>query len=441
MSSKFKSETEKIRAEVLVVLDYLANHTDENHPATQLDICRYARKYGFKFNDDRKNHKGDDIKRQRVADILAWLKDLGDKYPDEFPLIIEKDPKKYYVEKKNFLNIDEAAKVIAALENDKYTTSAYLAELEEKLLDVFGSSDDNKNLIRQKVKYLNKGVSKYSQVLLKKIAFLEKALSKNALVNVNIKVKGKPTDVWCKVCLIKDYKNSTYVLLLPTKNINASENYIFEDVEKVNICPNKFGRTIDDSEDTIKDYYDTEKLFKQLNPELAKKHKTLENFINNRFDIKYNDITRFIFTFNLKDLRDVKNSFESYFKKPFAYELYNPELLSRGVPIVTKSRKEAVVSDEDLARAKNGIVSVLVGKKDLKQWVLSQYKRNSFNIVNDIINVRLPSHINEEVALYYYDKTVNNIRELPRPSQDRLLKILESRDSHKKLNNKINIMK
>ena len=81
------SDTLIHRAELLITLDYLLNHTDENHPATQQDICRHARNFGLKYVDNAKT--GNDIRRQRIGDVLRFLKEISSKYQDSFPFIME----------------------------------------------------------------------------------------------------------------------------------------------------------------------------------------------------------------------------------------------------------------------------------------------------------------------------------------------------------------
>ena len=37
------SDTKIHQIELLITLDYLLNYTDEDHPATQIDICEYGK--------------------------------------------------------------------------------------------------------------------------------------------------------------------------------------------------------------------------------------------------------------------------------------------------------------------------------------------------------------------------------------------------------------
>ena len=91
----------KIRQiELLLTLDYLLHHTDDHHPATQIDICEHAREYGLKF--DKNESKGNEIKRQRISECLRLLEDIGNAYPDKVPFnLLTTDSGKYYIEQRN----------------------------------------------------------------------------------------------------------------------------------------------------------------------------------------------------------------------------------------------------------------------------------------------------------------------------------------------------
>ena len=59
------SDTRIHQIELLLTLDYLLNYTDEFNPATQIDICEHARKYGLKFDKNAKT--GNQVRRQRIS--------------------------------------------------------------------------------------------------------------------------------------------------------------------------------------------------------------------------------------------------------------------------------------------------------------------------------------------------------------------------------------
>lgn len=69
--------------ELLIILDYLLNHTDEEHPAKVESICKYANsQYNLKYSKDEP--KGNEIRRDRVKQTLDYVYDLNQKYIDAF---------------------------------------------------------------------------------------------------------------------------------------------------------------------------------------------------------------------------------------------------------------------------------------------------------------------------------------------------------------------
>lgn len=73
------TDTEIHRIELLLTMDYLLYHTDENHPATQLDICRHGIKFGLQYNS--KSTKGNHVRRDRIGDCLVFLSIIQEKFP------------------------------------------------------------------------------------------------------------------------------------------------------------------------------------------------------------------------------------------------------------------------------------------------------------------------------------------------------------------------
>ena len=60
------SDTRIHQIELLLTLDYLLRFTDEDHPATQQDICRHATDFGLKYDAKAKRLEFcEDIERNR----------------------------------------------------------------------------------------------------------------------------------------------------------------------------------------------------------------------------------------------------------------------------------------------------------------------------------------------------------------------------------------
>ncbi len=72
--------------ELLLTLDYLLRFTGENHPATQIDICRHANDFGLKY--DSKAKSSNDVRRQRIGCCLKFLMEVTSKFPEEAPFIL-----------------------------------------------------------------------------------------------------------------------------------------------------------------------------------------------------------------------------------------------------------------------------------------------------------------------------------------------------------------
>lgn len=114
------SDTRIHQIELLLTLDYLLRFTDENHPATQIDICRHANNFGLKY--DSKAKSSNDVRRQRIGDCLKFLMEVTSKFPEEAPFILQQNNSgKYYIESKNYLSEDQVIKILAAVKNYRYT--------------------------------------------------------------------------------------------------------------------------------------------------------------------------------------------------------------------------------------------------------------------------------------------------------------------------------
>lgn len=114
------SDTRIHQIELLLTLDYLLRFTGENHPATQIDICRHANDFGLKY--DSKAKSGNDVRRQRIGGCLKFLMEVTSRFPEEAPFILQQnDSGKYYIESKNYLSEERVIKILAAVKNYRYT--------------------------------------------------------------------------------------------------------------------------------------------------------------------------------------------------------------------------------------------------------------------------------------------------------------------------------
>ena len=131
-----KSDTRIHHIELLLTLDYLLNYTNEEHPATQQDICRHATNYGLKYDSNAK--QGNDVRRQRIGECLKFLKEVCDTFPDKVPFILEKTI--------NDFVSDDNKNVFDSVKNK---------EILEKVYDVLNSIMNSKIINKNKEFYLH----------------------------------------------------------------------------------------------------------------------------------------------------------------------------------------------------------------------------------------------------------------------------------------------
>lgn len=232
------TDTEIHRAELLLTLNYLIKCTDEDHPAKILAICLSANDFRLKYDKKLEGKKGNDVKRQRISNCLAYLFTISRRYPDFFPFIIRKnDSGKYYVEKRYDLFDEQILKILAAVNNDKYTSPEDAAFLTERLIDIFSNVHNREN-IKNDLKLLTRNISKYSSRKLKivtkalnekKLLLLRQALCKNNSETKDIKIEE--IDRWYRVSSIKEINNKAFAVLVSVDD----EGLICESIEDLPI--------------------------------------------------------------------------------------------------------------------------------------------------------------------------------------------------------------
>ena len=182
------SDTRIHQIELLLTLDYLLRFTDENHPATQQDICRHANGFGLKY--DAKAKKGNDVRRQRIGDCLRFLMEVTTKFSDVVPFVLEVTKSgKYYIEQKYYLSEEQILKILAAVQNDKFTKDEDTDFLIERLLDSL-SNIHNRSYYKNELKKLKKGVNKYNFATSRKIRLVNKAFTEGKMLKIRF-LKGQ----------------------------------------------------------------------------------------------------------------------------------------------------------------------------------------------------------------------------------------------------------
>ncbi len=426
-----KQDTRIHQIELLLTLDYLLNHTDEDHPATQQDICRHALNYGLKYNG---GVAGDDVKRQRVAKCLEFLRDVTDKFTDEVPFVLETtDSGKYYIEQKNGLDTFQVAKIIAAIKNDKYTKDDDVDFLVERILSAFGTSEDSKKEIKRESNRLLRGVKKLDKETLRKIRLVDKAYKENRLIKVHHKILRPEThqwdefDMWYKVYLIKEFRNKLYAFMLPVTMGYVRMRYIFDAIELIPIAqgPDKFVLNYDDEEN--KDFGDFEELFKKNDPKLAAKYGSLDQFVEKTIMPIGGKtcIVSFKFRIELKDI--IKQSFEDYFNEEFRYqeisEIKNADATIQAMGSDLDSFEIVYVTDGEKTKRPptHGLVNISVNNRSFTAWLLSDPYAEGHICIADMITILKPTSLYESLALYHYHKMIKLAKFLPEEVRDSLI--------------------
>lgn len=154
------------RNEMLIMIDYLLNETDEDHLSRVDDIVSYA----------QKNYQTK-IDKRRVSECLEYLKDLNDRYPDKFPFILYESVglqrKKYYIEQREFSK-EDIYYICSAIKNDRYTGPKESNRLIDAILDATTNRYNN-FAIRGALDNKFKNVNHYSDEVARLVHKLDSA--------------------------------------------------------------------------------------------------------------------------------------------------------------------------------------------------------------------------------------------------------------------------
>lgn len=413
------SDTRIHQIELLLTLDYLLNYTDESNPATQIDICEHARKYGLKFDKNAK--KGNQVRRQRIGECLKFLRQISDEFTDDIPFVLETtDSGKYYIEQRHGLNESQVAKVLAAISNDKYTKDEDVGFLVDRILDAFSTSEENRKNIDIEYKGLLRGGKKYDKETVRKINLIEKAYRTGKMIKIKYRVinpnNKKATDYifWYRVYLIKEFHNKPYAFLFPIGQINADEKngrlalynaYIFEPIEEIDVVKDLERNVLCDDLDEHRDF---NKLFRQKCPDLAKRYGTIDEMLREKIlpNGGKTCIVSFYFDLELKDI--LKRSFEDFFSESFRYQETNTIVgIENHIKDILGQMDNWEIVAEDTKkneRPKYGLMNISVDNNSFKSWLLSDPHGDGKACISDLITIIKPQSLNEELAEYHYSK-------------------------------------
>ena len=276
------SDTKIHQIELLLTLDYLLNYTDEFNPATQIDICEHARKYGLKFDKNAKT--GNQVRRQRIGECLKFLRQITDDFTDDVPFVLETtDSGKYYIEQRHGLNESQVAKILAAISNDKYTKDEDVNFLIDRILSAFSTSEENRRIIDSEYKRLLRGGKKFDKETIRKINLIERAYREGKMIMIKESITDpdnkKVVDyyLWYRVYLIKEFHNKPYAFMFPIGQINVDEkigrlqffDVIYKPIEEIDVVNDSERNVLCDDFDEHRDF---EELFRRKCPIQARKY-------------------------------------------------------------------------------------------------------------------------------------------------------------------------
>ncbi len=441
------TDTKIHQIELLLTLDYLLKHTDESHPATQIDICEHGKKYGLVF--DKSAKKGNQVRRQRIGECLKFLKHISEQFPDDVPFLLETtDSGKYYIEQRNGLNESQVAKILAAITNDKYTKDEDVEFLNDRILSAFSSSEENReNIVAERARLIRGGV-KYDKETVRKINLVEKAYREGRMIKIKFSVidmkKGVTVDYffWYRVYLIKEFRNKLYAFLLPIGQISGEERfgrlflkqgYLFEPIERLDIANGSEKDVLCFDLDKQRDF---NALFRLKCPEEAKKYATIDNFLEQTILPSGGKtcVVSFYFRLVFKDF--LKRSFEDYFSEDFRYQETNiiPGIENRIKGLTSIMDHWKILTDEVKGEKAPvyGLANISVDLVPFASWLLSDPYGDGNNCVADMVKIIKPLSLNETLAKYFYAKLANCIQYLPELEKDRLFeRLISERDDRK----------
>ena len=430
-----RSDTRIHQIELLLTLDYLLRFTDEDHPASREEICRHANDFGLKY--DSKAKSGNDVRRQRITEVLDFLDELSVKYPDNVPFLLNSTKSgKYYIEQRNYLNEEQVAKVIAAIKNDKYTKDDDVELLIERVLGAFSSSEYNREVIMHECDRLLRGVKKLDKETLRKTRLIDKAFRENRLIKIRTTTVGTEKninvnyDFWYKVYMIKEFNHSLHAFLLPvyTGKLRFFKNYIFDPIERINVVDGKDSEVLNYDEDENKDFGDWDKLFARTNPKLAQKYGTLDRMIEKTIMPNGGKTCIVTFYFPLALKKVLAKSFEEFFGEPLRYQETNiingiektiKEDLSHmdNWTIVTCGDKK----DQELT---HGLVNISVDNDSFMSWLLSDPYANASVCIMDMIKLVKPTSLLHDVAVYHSLKMMKYVDSLNENEKDNVINFM-----------------
>ncbi len=426
------SDTRIHQIELLLTLDYLLRFTDENHPATQQDICRHANDFGLKY--DAKAKKGNDVRRQRIGDCLRFLMEVTTKFSDVVPFVLEVTKSgKYYIEQKYYLSEEQILKILAAVQNDKFTKDEDTDFLIERLLDSL-SNIHNRSYYKNELKKLKKGVNKYNIATSRKIRLVNKAFTEGKMLKIRFKIRGFKSpdiyfyDFWYRVYKIKEYRNKLYALLLPidTGDFIFFKGYIFDTIENLNVPDGS------DKEVLCADFdenRDLEKLFREKSKYAKKHYDSLETMIEeNKMPIS-GEAIRTSFYVRKPFFKFVKRSYEEFFSTKFACVSCTSFDINELKNIDPNDNQADYIIPHPLKEGEDPkyfVVNTYIDPDAFMSWLVSDVHGNGNINISDMVVVVGPEMINKKLYNFYFNHAKKYIKTLNLDISEQITKLTDN---------------
>ena len=419
-----KSDAKLHHIDLLLTLDYLLNHTDENHPAMQTKICEYARNFGLKYEE--RNTSGNDVDRRRFKPCLEFLFQLtNSEQADKIPFKVEKTKgNKYYISSKFPFKKEEIIKILSSLQNDKYIKENEAQILTDKLLLVL-TNEYSREEYKEALLSNNRNVHKVNSTFAWKLRLINKAYKEGKMIKLHHKIQLKEKFIddifFYRVYMIKEFRNKPYALLLPidTHVLQLKKGYLFEPIEKLS-----FPRLPDNEVvvDDFDEHRDLDALFKEKCPSLEHVYGTPQHYLERtKMPIDLDGPFMTCFFFRDAFYKFIKPSFEEFFNcelecvgcKTFKTYTFN-EL--RG-----KEDKRAIIPDPMCQNESPEfwVVNMTVSRSAFQSWLLTDIHGDGLTNISDMVTLVEPAIINRNLYYFYkrhFEKfkliTENHIKQL-----------------------------
>lgn len=387
--------------DMLLTLDYLLNHTDEEHPASKEDICKHGEAFGLKYHS--KSQAGDDIKRDRIARCIKYLLRLRDEHPDKLPFVMETKgagkTERYYIEQRHFLNQDQVLQILLAVKNDRYTKETDTDFLIDRLLDSL-SSVHERPVYKSNIEKGSKGVRKDINES-RKMRLVSKAFEQSLAIKIrrNARKKGEISpsynDVWHRVYRILEIKGEAHAVMIPIDESHICDAYV-SPVEGLRIPKGT------DNEVLTKDpspKRDLRKRYAKLAADDPETNGDIDRLVENYEKSRHRLPVVISFWFDLLLEAIVVRSF----KKRFGFDL--PYVRCASFRVIGKERGGSEirpVAAKDGEEEKYGVVRIKINRPDFVSWAVGASDKLSLFALSSRIHVVSPESINAEIASYYF---------------------------------------